>query len=45
MNRTAAYSRAQQGIPVAQLGVDVRGAFITRTYTHLLGAILAFALI
>ena len=44
MNRTAAY-RAQQGIPVAQLGVDVRGAFITRTYTHLLGAILAFALI
>ena len=45
MTRTAAYSRAQQGIPVAQLGVDVRGAFITRTYTHLLGAILAFALI
>ena len=44
MNRTAAY-RVQQGIPVAQLGVDVRGAFITRTYTHLLGAILAFALI
>ena len=44
MNRTAAYT-AQQGIPVAQLGVDVRGAFITRTYTHLLGAILAFALI
>ena len=44
MNRTAAYT-ARQGIPVAQLGVDVRGAFITRTYTHLLGAILAFALI
>ena len=44
MNRTATY-RAQQGIPVARLGVDVRGAFITRTYTHLLGAILAFALI
>ncbi len=44
MNRTAAYT-AQQGIPVAQLGVDARGAFITRTYTHLLGAILAFALI
>ena len=44
MNRTAAYT-ARHGIPVAQLGVDVRGAFITRTYTHLLGAILAFALI
>ena len=44
MNRTAAYS-VQREIPVAQLGVDARGAFITRTYTHLLGAILAFALI
>ena len=44
MNRTAAYP-AQRAIPVAQLGVDARGAFITRTYTHLLGAILAFALI
>lgn len=44
MNRTAAYT-AQREIPVAQLGVDARGAFITRTYTHLLGAILAFALI
>lgn len=44
MNRTAAYT-AQREIPVAQLGVDVRGAFITRTYTHLLGAVLAFALI
>ena len=44
MNRTAAYT-AQREIPVSQLSVDVRGAFITRTYTHLLGAILAFALI
>ncbi len=44
MNRTAAYT-AQREIPVAQLCVDVRGAFITRTYTHLLGAVLAFALI
>ena len=44
MNRTAAYT-VQRGIPVSQLGVDARGAFITRTYTHLLGAILAFALI
>ncbi len=44
MTRTAAYP-ARREIPVAQLGVDARGAFITRTYTHLLGAILAFALI
>jgi len=44
MNNTATYS-TQREIPVAQLGVDVRGAFITRTYTHLLGAIAAFALI
>lgn len=29
--------------PVAALGTDVRAAFITRTYTHLLGAILLFA--
>ena len=32
-------------IPVSQLGVDVRSAFITRTYTHLLGAILAFTML
>jgi len=35
----------QTGVPVSQLGVDVRGAFITRTYTHLLGAIGAFTLL
>lgn len=35
----------QREVPVSQLGVDVRGAFITRTYTHLLGAILAFTLL
>ena len=29
--------------PVAALGDDARAAFLTRTYTHLLGAILAFA--
>ncbi|SVB21881.1 uncharacterized protein METZ01_LOCUS174735, partial [marine metagenome] len=35
----------QRGVPVSELGVDVRGAFITRTYTHLLGSIGAFTLI
>lgn len=44
MNKAATYS-VQQEIPVVKLGVDARGAFITRTYTHLLGAILLFALI
>ncbi len=29
--------------PVAALGVDARATFITRTYQHLLGAVLAFA--
>ena len=43
MARVAAYS-VQRAIPVSELGVDARGAFITRTYTHLLGAILLFAL-
>jgi FtsH-binding integral membrane protein len=32
----------QSGMPVAQMGVDTRATFITRTYQHLLGAILAF---
>ena len=36
---------ARPDIPVSQLGVDVRSAFITRTYTHLLGAILAFTML
>ena len=31
--------------PVAALGDDARAAFLTRTYAHLLGAILLFALI
>ena len=35
----------QRGVPVSELGIDLRGAFITRTYTHLLGAIGAFTLI
>jgi len=32
----------QSGMPVAQMGIDTRATFITRTYQHLLGAILAF---
>ena len=36
---------ARPDIPVSQLGVDVRSAFITRTYSHLLGAILAFTML
>jgi FtsH-binding integral membrane protein len=35
----------ERDIPVADLGVDARSRFITQTYTHLLGAILGFALI
>jgi FtsH-binding integral membrane protein len=31
-----------QVIPVATLGVDARSVFLTRTYNHLLGAILGF---
>ena len=34
-----------QSMPVIGLEPDARSAFITRTYTHLLGAILGFALI
>lgn len=32
-------------LPVDALGVDARAAFVTRTYVHLLGAIMAFALL
>ena len=42
MNSSYEMSR---GAPVAAENADVRAAFITRTYGHLLGAILAFALI
>jgi len=31
-------------VPVAERGVDTRAAFITRTYNHLMGAIVAFTL-
>ena len=42
MNSTYGMSRS---VPVAAAGVDTRAAFITRTYVHLLGAIVAFALV
>ena len=29
-------------VPVSQIGVDARAEFITKTYTHLLFAIIAF---
>lgn len=38
-------SIAQPFVPVAELGVDARGTFITKTYLHLLGAVLLFTLI
>jgi hypothetical protein len=34
----------QDYVPVSQRGVDTRAAFITRTYNHLMGAIVAFTL-
>lgn len=40
MQQQATYSF--EPAPVAQIGVDDRARFIARTYTHLLGAILAF---
>lgn len=45
-NSNEAMSAATQGgTPVSRLGVNARATFITRTYTHLLFAILAFAAI
>ena len=35
----------QQQVPVASVGVDARATFLSRTYLHLLGAIIAFVLI
>lgn len=42
MNYTDSYSR---GLSVAELGSQARGAFVSRTYAHLFGAIAAFTLI
>jgi len=39
------YEQAYQPTPVAAMDADARGAFITRTYLHLFGAIGAFTLI
>ncbi len=36
------YRLTQQTIPAASLGAEARGAFIARTYQHLLGAMVAF---
>jgi FtsH-binding integral membrane protein len=44
MNSNSSYSM-QTGLPVAAIGVDERATFITRTYIHLLGAVLGFAAI
>jgi len=38
-------SYSMQHPPVAAIGVDARATFISRTYMHLLGAIIAFVLI
>lgn len=43
MNET--YPLQQRTLPVAQRDVNVRGAFLVRTYQHLLGAIVAFTAI
>jgi FtsH-binding integral membrane protein len=39
------YQESYQPTPVAAMDADVRGAFITKTYLHLFGAIGAFTLI
>jgi FtsH-binding integral membrane protein len=39
------YDQMYQPTPVAALDADVRGAFVTKTYLHLFGAIGAFTLI
>jgi FtsH-binding integral membrane protein len=39
------YEQSYQPTPVAAMDADVRGAFITKTYLHLFGAIGAFTLI
>ena len=36
------YPEQAMSMPVASLGIDRRATFLTRTYTHLLGAIAAF---
>ena len=42
MNEQYEISHGQ--VPVSQQGIDARSAFITRTYNHLMGAIVGFTL-
>ena len=42
---TDSYGSMYQPTPVEALGVSARAAFITRTYTHLFGAVLGFVLV
>jgi FtsH-binding integral membrane protein len=42
---TSQFELPQNYVPVSQRGVDTRATFITRTYNHLMGAIVAFTLI
>ncbi len=41
---TSDYRISQGYQPVAAIGVDARASFINRTYNHLMGAIVLFAL-
>ena len=44
-NQQHVSAQSQMGLPVMQLGEETRGEFISRTYMHLAGAILAFVAI
>ena len=39
----ASFGTQSSYLPVAQIGVNERATFITRTYAHVIGAILLFA--
>jgi FtsH-binding integral membrane protein len=45
MDRNRLGTLSLESRPVVELGVDARAQFITRTYTHLFGAIAAFTLL
>jgi FtsH-binding integral membrane protein len=42
---TSQFELPHDFVPVSQRGVDTRAAFITRTYNHLMGAIVGFTLL
>ncbi len=42
MSNSHGYSTESAGMPVGQQGLEARAEFITRTYNHLMGAIVAF---